>query len=242
MSLSFTNYDYKKDRKEGDIFGDDIKLKNTKNDNNDLHSNKLQINENDFKYICELYDVCSKYFNVFLNDIIKKQYRYINEYCFTQYDYISFMKLIFYVININLFDSSKYSEKELTKIKKCYQELIINFQEYKVEKKFNIKKEYIDELISRIITIQDYIYLCEILFDVSDKTLFSFISAPCMMTHYYRKYGENKKIENLDVIVPDENDEEYQKILLSVSDLVTKTNLYKEIDIITKQYLSFYKN
>lgn len=48
MSLSLTIQDYKKVSKEGDIYGDDIRLNNDI-DNENLLSNKKRLNEKYFK-------------------------------------------------------------------------------------------------------------------------------------------------------------------------------------------------
>ena len=61
MSLSFINYDYEKDRKEGDIFGNDIRIQSKEEVEKESKINKSNLNERDFKYINDLYNVCVDY-------------------------------------------------------------------------------------------------------------------------------------------------------------------------------------
>ena len=147
------------------------------------------------------------------------------------------MKVIFYIIHIKMADSSKYDESDQKEINKCYSELILGFQDFKVRKIYKISNDNFSELFTKIERMMDYIAICNIFYRESDKTLFSFLTSPCLITHYHRKFGETKDLEEELIDETINKDVEFKKIHSSILKLAEKTEVFKEIEKLTEKYV-----
>jgi len=187
----------------------------------DYGKGKHNLSENELGLVSELWRCCNDYCKELTAILEEKNYEYIDDDYFTEYDCNAFMRLFFYLMKIKVFDASIFTSEELSTIKTCYYEMVRNYNAYKIEKMYDLTEDERYELFRAIDIFESYERYCDMSFDrkESDKSLNAFLITPCRLTHFYRKNGEHKQFSIGDNIIPADQ-MEFNKLHSSVSQLL----------------------